>query len=94
MHIPTKNEPGNRTVLAVTYEKPEAVFRIPDGLDLYDSGVVESFWVTMDCLCILYKDGRQEEHRGFAVPPEVYLKRPVRLSVEDAGCYGVTYPET
>lgn len=91
MHIPTKNEPGNRTVLAVTYERPEAVFRIPDGIDLYDNETVESFWVTDDRLCILYKDGHQEAHVGFAIAPEVFIKRPVRLSVEDAEAYGIRY---
>ena len=57
----TANVKGNRKVVVVTYPSPEAVFKIPDGLDLEDKSVVTGWKTKGGCLYIYYVDGREEE---------------------------------
>jgi hypothetical protein len=57
----TKNTKDNRVCVVVKYSAPEAIFKIPDGLDLEDKSVVESWWVKYGTLYICYTNGKEKE---------------------------------
>jgi hypothetical protein len=55
----TKNTKANRQVVRAEYKAPESVFEIPDGLDLEDKSVVESWGVKYNTLKIKYVNGEE-----------------------------------
>ena len=59
----TKNTKNNRLCVVVKYDIPEAVFKIPDGLDLEDKSVVKNWYVRYGELNICYTDGTNKEIR-------------------------------
>jgi hypothetical protein len=52
--LSTKNVKGNRLVVFAEYYAPDSIFKIPDGLDLEDKNVVETWWVRRNMLHIQY----------------------------------------
>ena len=57
----TKNTKDNRVCVVVKYSAPEAIFKIPDGLDLEDKSVVKNWWVKYGTLYICYTNGKKKE---------------------------------
>ena len=57
----TKNVKGNRLIVVAEYHPSQKLFRIPDGVDLNDKSVVESWHVKWGTLHIGYVDGRLEK---------------------------------
>eukprot|EP00966_Prymnesium_polylepis_P043023 999522-Prymnesium_polylepis.1 len=56
----TKNTKENRKVVRATFYPPEAVFKIPDGLDLEDKSVVK-FWDVKWAKLYMTYFGKEEE---------------------------------
>ena len=88
----TKNTKDNRKCVVANYCEPEAVFKIPDGLDLEDKSTVTNWYVRYSTLYIFYVDGRQEEiEMDYESEPD--YKRPINTTIEDAEDYTVEYEE-
>ena len=80
----TKNTKGNRKVVRAVYYAPESVFKIPDGLDLEDESIVESWGVKWNKLYINYVDGREEEIDPYLdCEDNTDYKYPKELEIED-----------
>ena len=91
----TANVKGNRQVVVVTYPSPEAVFKIPDGLDLEDKSVVTGWETKYDTLYIYYVDGREEKIEWEFDAGEFAAENFKRgdMAIEDAANYDVEYEE-
>jgi hypothetical protein len=55
----TKNTKVNRQVVRATFDVPESVFKIPDGLDLEDKTIVEYWYVRYNALILKYVNGEK-----------------------------------
>ena len=87
----TKNTKGNRKIVHIDYHC-DGYFKIPDGLDLEDKTVVESWGVKYNTLYIYYVDGREEEIEPvWDIEPD--WKYPNNCEIEDAEDYNVEYSE-
>ena len=91
----TANVKGNRKVVVTTYPTPEAVFKIPDGLDLEDKSVVTGWGTKYDTLYIYYVDGREEKIEWEFDAGEFAAENFKRgdMAIEDADDYDVEYEE-
>ena len=89
----TKNVKGDRKVVRATYYPPEAVFKIPDGLDLEDKSVVAHWGVKYGVLRIDYVDGREEEITWTIDPTEFDYKWAENTTIENADDCCVEYSE-
>ena len=89
----TKNVKGDRKVVRATYYPPEAVFKIPDGLDLEDKTVVANWGVKYGVLHIEYVDGRKEEISWAIDPTEYDYKWSESTTIENADDCCVEYSE-
>ena len=69
-----------RKVVVAKFTPTYTVFKIPDGIDLYDKTVVRN-WVVCDTLHIWYADGREEKIDVDFSQDTIYLEK---VSVEDA----------
>jgi len=95
----TKNEKGNRMMVETIYDQREvAYFRIPDGVDLEDKSVVESWETRYGTLYIKYVGKAEEEEIEWEFHPSEYTDYKYgQDSIEDAdglggGC-GVEYSD-
>ncbi len=70
----TKNVKGNRKIVATNYCGPTAVFKIPDGLDLEDKSVVESWGTKWGTLYIKYVGKAEEEEIKWEWEPDMDFK--------------------
>ena len=86
----TKNVKGNRQIVVSEYSC-EAVWKIPDGLDLEDETVVESWNVRYSKLRISYVNGEYEE-TSWECEPEVDFKFPSEL-IDNAEPHEVEYDQ-
>ena len=66
----TKNRKGNRKIVRTEYSANHAVFKIPDGLDLEDSSVVEWWNVKYGTLRIKYVGKDKPEEIEWEWDPE------------------------
>ena len=82
----TKNTKDNRKVVRATFYPPEAVFKIPDGLDLEDESVVEFWGVKWAKLYIKYVGKEEEEiiEPYFDVDETIDLKYACEEEIVDA----------
>jgi len=92
MATSTKNIKGDRKVVRATYSQ-DAIFKIPDGLDLEDTTVVESWGVKYGRLYINYVDGREEEIGWTFDPTEYDYKYPEDCEIENADDCNLEYSE-
>ena len=90
----TKNTKDNRVVVRATYYPPEHIFKIPDGLDLEDKSVVESWYVKWGELYITYADGK-EQKIGQYFENDMDFKWPENVEIVNAEeiIWGVEYSE-
>mmetsp|Transcript_42049 Transcript_42049/g.67607 ORF Transcript_42049/g.67607 Transcript_42049/m.67607 type:complete len:234 (+) Transcript_42049:324-1025(+) len=88
----TKNAKDDRKVDSVQYAPVEAVFRIPDGLDLESETVVESWTVKLGTLHIYYANG-EDKQIEWVYGPETDLKFAQETTIEDADVYCIEYEE-
>jgi len=86
----TKNAKDDRKVDSVQYAPVEAVFRIPDGLDLESETVVESWTVKLGTLHIYYANG-EDKQIEWVYGPETDLKFAQETTIEDADVYCIEY---
>ena len=56
----TKNIKGGRQIVVATFLLPDAVYKIPDGLDLKDDTVVKNWFVKKGKLHIHYVNGEEK----------------------------------
>ena len=89
----TKNIKGDRKVVRVSYRVPDAIFKIPDGLDLNDKSVVAHWGVKYGVLNIEYVDGREEEITWTIAPTEFDYKWSESTTIENADDCCVEYSE-
>jgi hypothetical protein len=94
----TLNVKGSRKILKGTYCTPEIYFKLPDGLDLEDETIVESYYVKWKRLYINYVDGRTDEIETEYYFPEDDHKYPDNIEIIDAdkswvGLHWITYDE-
>lgn len=87
----TKNIKGNRKVVVVNY-CCQGFFKIPDGLDLDDETVVESWGVKWNTLYISYVDGREEKIDS-VYDLEYDCKYPDNCEIVDADEWNIDYSE-
>jgi len=87
----TKNTKGNRKVVVATFSVPEAVFLIPDGLDLEDKSIVKTWFVRWNTLHIEYVTGVEEEIQ-YHYEPQINCKYP-DTTIEDASDNGICFSE-
>ena len=81
----TKNTKGNRKIVRATFEPPDFIFKIPDGLDLEYKEVVEHWCVKYGTLHIKYVGKEDvEEIDPFYDPCEYDYKYPMSENIEDA----------
>jgi hypothetical protein len=88
----TLNVKGSRKILKATYYTPEVYFKLPDGLDLEDETIVESYGVKWNILYINYVDGRTDEIETEYFPEDDY-KDPDNIEIVDADKTWITYDE-
>lgn len=90
----TLNVKGNRKVLVVQYAPPQAVFKIPDGLDLEDKSIVSEWDVKWNRLFIRYVDeNKPDEYIESDSNEEIAIRAPEHMVIENANNYGVKYNE-
>ena len=77
-----------RKVVVAKFTPTYTVFKIPDGIDLYDKTVVRNWSVLCDTLHIWYADGREEKIDVDFRQKTIYLEK---VSVEDAEDWPVKY---
>ena len=65
----TKNEKGNRKCVQTDYDQLVAYFKIPDGVDLEDKSVVESWGTKYGTLYIKYVGKAEEEEIEWLFDP-------------------------
>jgi hypothetical protein len=87
----TLNVKGSRKVVRATYYAPEVCFKLPDGLDLEDKKIVESYGVRWNRLYINYVDGRTDEIET-DLPQDDY-KDADKIEIVDADKTWITYDE-
>jgi len=86
----TKNAKDDRKVDSVQCAPVEAVFRIPDGLDLESETVVESWTVKLGTLHIYYANG-EDKQIEWVYGLETDLKFAQETTIEDADVYCIEY---
>ena len=89
----TKNTKDNRQVVRATYDAPESIFEIPDGLDLNDKSVVECWAVKYNELRILYVNGKEERFAPKWDAADEQLKHPKECDILPAEDTGYEYEE-
>ena len=94
----TKNTKENRKVVRATFYPPEAVFKIPDGLDLEDESVVEFWGVKWAQLYIKYVGKEEVEiiEPYFDVDETIdlkYAREEEIVDADDCGCVEYTDDE-
>jgi len=88
----TKNEKGNRKVVCTDYGSSCAIFAIPDGLDLEDKSVVQSWGTKYGTLYIKYVGKAEEEEIEWnSMPDEDY--KYGNDQIVDAEDFGVFYSD-
>tara|TARA_R110000868_G_scaffold62890_1_gene189808 strand:- start:133 stop:429 length:297 start_codon:yes stop_codon:yes gene_type:complete len=93
MATSTKNVKGDRKVVRVSYRVPDAIFKIPDGLDLEDKTIVSGWYVKYGTLIIDYVDGREEEIEWTIDPTEFDYKWAENTAIENADDCCVEYSD-
>jgi len=77
----------------VSYCVPDAIFKIPDGLDLEDKSVVADWGVKYGVLHIKYVDGRKEKIGWSIDPSDFDYKWAEDMAIENADDCCVEYSE-
>jgi len=86
----TQNVKGNRKIVTASYTT-DAVFKIPDGLDLEDKTVVESWQTKWGKLYINYVDSDEAVEIEPEWDPEMDFKYLSDENIEDADDYNIEY---
>ena len=92
----TKNTKENRKVVRATFYPPEAVFKIPDGLDLEDKSVVQCWGVKWAKLYIKYVGKEEVEIIEPYLDVDIDLKYACEeeiVDADDCGCVEYTDDE-
>ena len=88
----TKNVKGNRQIVVARFSEPEAVFKLPDGIDLKDETVIKNWYVRWGKLHIQYVNGEEKEIE-WEYEPEVDFKEPQEEEIKDADELNIEYEE-
>ena len=91
----TKNTKANRKVVVAAYYSPESVFKLPHGLDLEDTDVVEWWTVKYNCLHIKYVgiDQIEDVEPVWDAMESCDLKHPSKCTIEDVDVVGYEYTD-
>jgi hypothetical protein len=88
------NVKGQRNVVSAIYKR-ELAFKIPDGIDLEDTNMVQRYFVRGETLHIVYanKDKEPEELSCDWSNDIEFNDAPDTLRIEPADSYGIEYSE-
>ena len=83
---------SSRKILVVKYDPPEAIYKIPLGVDLKNNKQIKQFWVRWGILYIEYVDGFiQKQNPCLELNPE--LHHPNFISINDADEYDIEFSD-